>query len=449
MSLFASLPPASADTKRSDEYVARINGREVFVHALPGFAGGTVSWVSVDWNPEAGGALECRVTASRLVDAVSVRPSAAGVEARLEDERTAVFTITRPGHYFVKWDDEFQLPFHLFVQPPHEAPSGGDVIVFGPGEHRPGVIRLRSGQTLYLAPGAEVHGVVVAEDASDIRICGRGILRGSHVPFGGTREERYMIELRRCRRVVVEGVCVVDGFGWTIIAHHCEDVAFRWLKVITERLWSTDGINPCASRRVSIEDCFIRSKDDCVAVKGLDWEHPDARDWVAMHDIAVRRCVLWSENNNALVVGAETRATRLERVVFEDCDILRVCNTCGDDAGALAIVALDDTVIRDVVFRRIRIEHALGPLFNVGISAGVFGIPPLRRPEGAEISAVLFEDVELVTGPSRRSFVRGLDASRRVRGVCFRRVVVRGEPVRSAADLRLVSNAHAYDITFE
>ncbi|MBC8011234.1 MAG: hypothetical protein H7067_14195 [Burkholderiales bacterium] len=460
-----ALPPAAPSTKRSAEYSATLNGEAVFVHGLPGFAGGTVSFVSVDLDAAseaaltAGRALEFRVTAHRLVDQVSVRPLSAGVASTLENETTAVFKITRPGHYFVKWDDSFQLPFYLFVNPPCVAPAEPPppppgsrlrpaLISFGPGIHKPGLIRLRSGQTLYFAPGAEVHGTVIAEDASDIRICGRGILKGSSIPFGGTAEHRHMIGLHRCKRVIVEGVTVIDGFGWNIIAHHCDDVVFRWVKVLTERLWSTDGINPCASRHVLIEDCFIRSKDDCVAVKGLDWEHPDPSDWRPMHDITVRRIVGWSDNNNAFVVGAETRCSEISRIRFEDCDLLHVSNTCGDEAAALTITALDDTRLHDVVFRDIRVEFNHGPLINVYLTNDVFDIPGTRLPAGGVIEDIEFTDITLLEGPSRRSFLRGLDDTRLVRGIRFKNLTVRGVPVRDAAALRLVTNAHVRDVTF-
>jgi hypothetical protein len=459
MTLPVALPPASAHTKRSAEYSATLNGAPVFVHGLPGFAGGTVSFVAVDHDFASGGPLHFRVTAHRLVDQVSVRPLSAGIPATLENETTAVFTVSRHGHFFVKWDDSFQLPFYLFVHPPCVAPAEPPpappaarlkepLIVFGPGIHKPGLIRLRSGQTLYIAPGAEVHGTIIAEDASDIRICGRGILKGSSIPFGGTAEHRHMIGLHRCKRAVVEGITVIDGFGWNIIAHHCDDVVFRWVKVLTERLWSTDGINPCASRHVLVEDCFIRSKDDCVAVKGLDWEHPDSRDWRPMHDITVRRVTGWSDNNNGFVVGAETRCSEISRIRFEDCDLLFVSNTCGDEAAALNITALDDTLIHDVVFSDIRVEFSLAPLFNVYFTDNVFDIPGTRLPAGGEIRDITFQRVSLHEGPSRRSFLRGLDPKRQVRDVRFEAVTVRGATVRTPADLRLIANPHTAAVTF-
>jgi len=156
-----------------------------------------------------------RITALRNVDLAELRPLSAGVVSGLQGN-IVTLRLTKPGSYFLKWDGTFQLPFYIFANPPQAALSASAIalgsrsmpglIEFGPGVHKPGLIRLRSGQTLHLAAGAEVHGTVLAEDASDIRICGRGVLRGSSIPFGGTSDHRYMVALRRCKRVVVEGI---------------------------------------------------------------------------------------------------------------------------------------------------------------------------------------------------------------------------------------------------
>lgn len=460
-------PPATPKSKPSAEYRAEINGQPAFLHAMTGFAGGTVAWLSFDFDPVTDGPVTIKLTALRNVDTVEVRPLNAGVEVALLNN-TATFTLTKNGHYFAKVDGTFQLPVYIFANPPESAPltendnpllyagpgpspiprgAARNVHYFGPGEHRPGVIRLKSGQTVYLASGAVVHGVIVAEDASDIRITGRGILRGSHIPFGGTPECRKMIELVRCRRVIVEGITVLDGFGWNIIAHHCDDVRFAWVKVMTERPWSTDGINPCASRDVVIEDCFMRTKDDCVSVKGLDWEHPDPRDWVPLRDITIRRCVLWSDNNNAVVVGSETRSSVIERIRFEDCDILYTSNTVGDEGGVLSVIVLDDTTLRDITFADIRVEYALCPLINVFFTNEIFDIPSRRLAAGGVIRDVVFRNITLFDGPSRRSYLLGMDALRKVTGVRIENLVIRGKRAVTAADARLETNAFAEDIT--
>ena len=313
------------------DYAAEVDGHAAFVYHKAGLAGGAVSWISFDFD---GGPVTVRVTAARMVDSVQVKPDHAGVPARLEGH-TATFTVDRPGQYFVQWDGDFQLPFHVFANPPEApAPDPADarVIFFGPGVHRPGVIRPSAGQTVYLAAGALVYGQIVAEDADGVRIHGRGILCGSHIPHG-EHDPHDMLCLTRCWGGRIEGITVLDGFCWTVVIRDCDDTLIENVKVICERLWSTDGINPCNSRGVIIRRCFVRSKDDCVAVKGLAWDDPRPAAWKPLRDVLVEGCVFWSDNNNALVVGCETRASVIEDIVFRDCDILRTSNTCGDIAG--------------------------------------------------------------------------------------------------------------------
>ena len=69
---------------------------------------------------------------------------------------------------------------HLFADPPEaEAPKSdaAGVRYFGPGVHRPGKIRLQSGETLYVAGGAVVYTAVEARGAVP--------LRGEELPGGG------------------------------------------------------------------------------------------------------------------------------------------------------------------------------------------------------------------------------------------------------------------------
>lgn len=437
------LHPQPPGCPASAEYAVTVDGRPVFVHRQLGFSGGTLSWTGFDCD----GPVEVRVTAmrnvgrgNRRIDSVEVLPRSAGATARLEGS-TVVLRVPGPCRLVLRFDDDRHLPFHIFADPvERHAPRAGDpgVIWYGPGVHRPGMIRLGAGETLYLAAGAVVHGVVRAVDADGARIAGHGILSGSTVRHGGTDEfPDPMVEFRRCRDVRVEGVTLLDSYGWTLVAHHCDGWRVSGVKILNERGWSTDGINPCNCRDVVIEDCFVRAKDDCVSIKGLEDQSAPAT-WTPMHDITVRRCVFWSENNNAVVVGSETRASVIERIRIEDCDIIASSYTCGDDAGALAVICLDDTVIQDLDFERIRIHRCHGPAINVFHCDEIFGIPGSRRPGGGILRRLRFRDITVDGGIPRASFLRGLDERHLIEDVTIAGMRWHGTAVRTVADLRLV-----------
>ena len=431
------------------DYTAEVEGQSAFVYHQPGFAGGAVSWISFDFS---GGPVHVRVTAQRLVDSVEVKPDHANIPAQLAGN-TASFVLTQPGQFFVKWDGDFQLPFFVFANPrelpPRPDPADPQVIYFGPGVYRPGVVRPTTGQTVYLAGGAIVHGQIDAADADGVCVRGRGILCGSHIPHG-EHDPHDMLCLTRCRDSYVEGITVLDGFCWNVVLRDCDDALVENVKVLAERLWSTDGINPCSSRGVTVRRCFVRSKDDCVAVKGLAWTEPRADHWVSLRDVLVEQCVFWSDNNNALVVGCETRAGVIENVVFRDCDILRTSNTCGDIAGALSIICLDDTTIQDVRFEDIRLEHPTGPLVNIFFAESMFTgqIPGTKQPVGGLLRRITFDTIRVTGGTLRRSFVRGLDARHVVEDVWVRNLSVAGKTVHDPAAGRFVVNEWVCGLTF-
>jgi len=99
--------------------------------------------------------VEVAVTSARPVQTVRIRPQAAGIVTQVEGD-TIRFTIAKPGQYTVEVNGAHRA-LHLFANPPEEvAPDPRDprVIYFGPGLHCPGLMRLRSGQTVYLADDA-------------------------------------------------------------------------------------------------------------------------------------------------------------------------------------------------------------------------------------------------------------------------------------------------------
>lgn len=208
-------------------------------------------------------------------------------------------------------------PLMLFINPIETDipdPKDEKVVYFGPGVHKPTRIKLESGQTLYLAGGAVVKGGVRAI-GDDIRIRGRGILDGNDWEWRKGPGNLIAIEGQRVR---VEGITIAGAWGWTIVPRHSSDVTIQNVKICNGRVYNDDGINPCNTQRMRIEDCFIRSDDDCVALKGLAY-----KDGVnnKVEDIVVRDCILWCDRARITLLGHESRAQYMRDIVFDDIDI--------------------------------------------------------------------------------------------------------------------------------
>ena len=82
---------------------------------------------------------------------------------------------------------------------------------FGPGVHRPGKITLQSGETVYIAGGAVVHGSIQAHGATNVRVLGRGIIDCRDFERG---QGGGAIRLSDCRDIRIEGVVMRDPDEW-------------------------------------------------------------------------------------------------------------------------------------------------------------------------------------------------------------------------------------------
>jgi polygalacturonase len=77
-----------------------------------------------------------------------------------------------------------------------------------------------------------------------------------------------VINLYRCRDILIEGVTIVDSPSWTVHPVGCENLVVNGISIINpESGPNTDGVNPESCRNVRIANCFIDTGDDCITLK--------------------------------------------------------------------------------------------------------------------------------------------------------------------------------------
>lgn len=54
--------------------------------------------------------------------------------------------------------------------------------------------------------------------------------------------------------------------------HNSSRVIVRNVKLCGARVYNDDGIDPCDAQDVLVSDCFFRTDDDCVALKGKKFD---------------------------------------------------------------------------------------------------------------------------------------------------------------------------------
>jgi len=81
---------------------------------------------------------------------------------------------------------------------------------------------------------------------------------------------------------------------------------------------NSDGIDILNSRDVLIQDCFLRTFDDCVSLKGYARRYYCDSGLAPVERITVRRCVLWNDWARAILIGPEAQTECFRDIRFED-----------------------------------------------------------------------------------------------------------------------------------
>jgi alpha-L-arabinofuranosidase len=412
--------PAPAGETLSADYKVQAGGQTVDVYTArvldPPFAGkeydygGPYSFANFDM----GGPVVVRITSERSLRNTVIRPRSAPVRMTVEDDHTLSLMLDRSCKFSVEPDGK-KGPLLLFANPlESEAPKEGDpgVVYFGPGVHKPEKIVLQSNQTLYLAGGAVVKAEVLAE-GTNIRIRGRGILDGSDWewrkgPVGN------LIGIRNSADVEVRDITLRGSSHWTIVPRNSQKVTIRNVKICNSRVQNDDGINPCNSQDVLITDCFIRSDDDCVALKGLDFSAANSN----VERITVENCTLWCDRARIFLLGHESRAAFMRNVTLRNLDIIHFSMT------PFLLEPGEDMRLEDVTAENIRL-HGAGQREFIRLRPVVNQY--MRKKVPGFIRGVRFKNVAVEGRPGEYLVqIAGADAEHNVSDVTFENVSILG-----------------------
>ena len=385
----------------------------------------------------ADGAVAFDVTADRDFRAVQVKPLSKGVTAEACGRRVR-FTVPGPGFYTLELDG-YHNALHIFIDPMTDYgvdPGDPDVLYYGRGVHDVGLIELHSGQTLYLEEGAVVYARIVAKDADHIRILGHGILDGSrnvetilcevgeqhreeiekHFAINNAIRE-HTVQLEYCRDVRIDGITLRDSLVYCIRPICCKDVEIGCVKLIGNWRYNSDGIDMHNCENVHIHDCFLRTFDDSICIKGFDYTQNEADmyhngvDYSDFRHVLVERCVIWNDWGRALEIGAETRAKEICDITFRDCDLLRTTHIACD------VQNVDYADVHHITFDDIRVE--LDPVSQQPIHIGLNADTYAEDPNSTYMPMLLCSNVTYIEEYSRDREHRGVN-----RDILYRNIAV-------------------------
>jgi len=400
------------------------------------------------------GPVDIEIRSAVPIQSVVVRPLSLGIAPETRDGCIR-FRLAQPHHAVVEVNGEHHA-LHLLVSPPEQdlpSPDAPGVRYFGPGVHEPGLIRLESESTVYLAPGAVVYGGIQAQGQENLRIAGRGILDGSRLQRG----EGSTLSLTDCHNIAIEGIVLRDPSAWCCSLFGCRDAVIADLKLVGLWRYNADGIDICNSENVCIRDCFVRAFDDNIVIKGLK-KH---RDRPVRH-VRVSGCTLWNDWGRALEIGAETCAPEMHDLEFIDCDVIHTVHI------ALDIQHGDRAAIRRVRFQDIRVEtdgeNALpklqrSPEERYAPAPGETYLPRLlivhitgtnysQDSERGTVREVEFRDIAVLGTQLPGSVFRGFDDAHDVAGIVVANLRHNDRPLTSFAEAKITVGPFVRDAPF-
>lgn len=498
--------PVTETELKYDGYRIKINGEEVtpnvarvsavpFNRRWPGHQRDVsqselINFLSLETDEP----LHFEITPKEGFERVVVRPESLGIQPEITADGKIIFTLQKPAYFTVE-PYERRNVLHIFADPCSDYgavdKTDENVLYFGRGEYEAGVIELKSNQTLFIDEGAVVYASVCARDAENIKICGRGILDNSHnkeeILFEVAAENntsavnnairRHTVQIEYCKQVTIEGITIRDSLVYNIRPIGCQGLNIENVKIIGCWRYNSDGIDMHNCIDVHINNCFIRTFDDSICVKGFDCYYEgdvEKAVYEAMHrngvvydtfkNVVVENCTVWNDWAKCLEIGAETRAEEICNIVFRNCNIIHV------QGAPMDCYNIDYADVHNVVYENINIEY------DDIIPAGKIQCndTDVYKNDEPDYAPFLFEAVveyhfEYSAGGTRRGKIRditvrnihlnagrhtpkirlvGYDSEHKTENISFSDIFVNGKRIENAEDIKFKIDNDVSNITF-
>ena len=290
---------------------------------------------------------------TKTPQSVCIRPLSANIQPVLTGNKVT-FTLEKVGAYCLETDNQMTDVLQIFYNPPMEAVKESEVdLYFGPGSHHPGIMKVQSGQRIYVDMDAIVYGSFQLENVENVEIFGYGILddafesRYGFLPGNGGYF-RYVgnIRMTNCKNITVRGVTLRDSVAYILHTYSCDGIQVENVKAVGQWKYNTDGFDFHNTSNVLVDGCFLRTFDDTICMKGNPNYDMDTRN------VIIRNCVLWNDWGKTLEIGYDSSCFHIENILFENCDLIH--NT----SGALSINNGGGALVENIRYKDIRIEFS-------------------------------------------------------------------------------------------
>ncbi|KAJ4954347.1 hypothetical protein NE237_011130 [Protea cynaroides] len=160
------------------------------------------------------------------------------------------------------------------------------------------------GRYVSLIFGTNLTDVVITGDNGTID--GQGEFWWQQFHKGKLKHTRpYLIEIMHSDQVQISNLTLVNAPTWNVHPVYSSNVVVQGITIIAPITSpNTDGINPDSCSNVKIEDCYIVSGDDCVAIKS-GWDEYGIKYGMPTKGVIIRRLTCISPYSAVIALGSE------------------------------------------------------------------------------------------------------------------------------------------------
>jgi len=384
-----------------------------------------------------------------------VRPVSKNINV-LDKNEYFEFELNKEGSYSFEIGD-YHENIHIFFNEPKIYDIPNDTLIFKNGNFDLGEIILKDNQTIYIDETAVVYGNIYAENVSNIKIIGRGIFDNSkskeEILFEakqgklqvdvGNAKRKHCMAIRHSRNITIDGVIIRDSLMYTIACLDCEDVSVNNVKIIGNWRYNSDGIDLQNTRNAIITNCFIRTYDDCICIKGEKECGKNCEN--TLYD----NCVLWCDWGHSFEIGYETCAKEIKNITYKNCVSLRT------NFDFINIGCVDYADIHNITYENIVLEYTgdeRKPQFqeqdkelylynNDEFYPETFGLGVFHHfeysvgNEFGKIHDILFKNIKIINGKNIRVHIKGADQEHKVSNITFENIIINGKKIENTMEL--------------
>ena len=255
----------------------------------------------------------------------------------------AKISISRPGDFL----NDARMLFVFAGSPPPPPPTGPNVTIVPAGVHRES-LNPKSGDTIYLAPGAFVFGSLNLWQVDNVKVLGRGtiVYDGPQDPNGDTgwmqKPDWHCIVGYQAHTVEIDGLtCIIRSRTWSIQMKDSTGFRYDDLRVIGGNPGNAnqDGMDWLGGGDTVVNHAFFRASDDDLAMEG-NWDGYSEADMVRpgadVDDILVENSEFSTSISNVVRMGWPQKIFNSRNFTLRDSDVLHAgIGACGQTFGLL------------------------------------------------------------------------------------------------------------------